>query len=369
MKLVKIFLLCVCLLGISCNIAQGQLEGDGDGLFATIETNKGAIVIQLEFENTPVTVANFVSLAEGTNTMVAEEFSGKHYYDGLTFHRVVPNFVIQGGDPTGSGSGDPGYKFFDEFPKKEGDTLLLTHDRKGILSMANSGKNTNGSQFFITHKETPHLDGKHTVFGHVVSGLEVVDLIKKGDVMEKVTITSKGKKAKRFKAAKVFETAFKQMEAKEKAKQERLQKNISEMKGIVDSKLMKVSPLASGLRILTVEEGTGVKPKYSDNIKVSYAGYFESGKLFDTNIKEIAERFDMYDARRDANNGYTPFQTVYNNKARLIAGFKEALQQMKVGDKALVYIPYELGYGKAGNRGIPPKSNLVFHLEITEIIK
>lgn len=179
----------------SCNAANNDL---GDGLFAKINTTKGSIIVQLEFEKTPLTVANFVGLAEGDieNTAKAK---GEPYYDGLTFHRVIADFMIQGGDPTGTGSGGPGYAFKDEIDP------TLKHDRAGTLSMANAGPGTNGSQFFITHKDTPWLDGNHSVFGYVVEGLETVDLIEKGDSIKSVEIIRNGKAAKKFDAAKTFE--------------------------------------------------------------------------------------------------------------------------------------------------------------------
>lgn len=170
---------------------------EGEGLFAEIQTNKGNILLYLEMEKTPLTVANFVGLAEGTIENKAKP-AGTPYYDGLTFHRVIANFMIQGGDPSGNGSGGPGYSFKDEFHPN------LRHNRAGILSMANAGPATNGSQFFITHKETPWLDGKHSVFGHVVKGQEVVDMIAQSDVIEKVVIIRKGEAAMNFDAAKVF---------------------------------------------------------------------------------------------------------------------------------------------------------------------
>tara|TARA_B100001109_G_C18838351_1_gene463131 strand:+ start:165 stop:764 length:600 start_codon:yes stop_codon:yes gene_type:complete len=186
-------LLVATTLTLSCN-SQSKL---GDGLFAKINTTKGSIIVKLEFQKTPLTVANFVGLAEGDikNTAKAE---GEPYYDGLTFHRVIKDFMIQGGDPTGSGAGGPGYSFKDEF-----DTSLK-HNRAGTLSMANAGPGTNGSQFFITHKDTPWLDGKHTVFGYVVEGQGTVDLIEKGDVIKSIEIIRNGKEAKAFNAAKVF---------------------------------------------------------------------------------------------------------------------------------------------------------------------
>ena len=180
-----------------------------DGIFAEINTTKGKIVVALEFKKTPITVANFISLTEGTNTQVKEAKKGKPYYNGLNFHRVIANFMIQGGCPDGNGSGDPGYKFTDEITD-------LTHEGPGVLSMANAGAGTNGSQFFITHKETGWLNGKHTVFGHVISGQEVVDKIAQGDLINSVVIIRNGKDAKKFKAEKVFAEYFSKKEENDK---------------------------------------------------------------------------------------------------------------------------------------------------------
>ena len=196
MKTIKMLLnfAVIALMAVSCT-AQDKLA---DGLYAKMQTTKGTILIQLEFEKTPLTVANFVGLAEG-NIPNKAKADGVPYYNGLTFHRVIDNFMIQGGDPSGNGTGGPGYSFKDEFRND------LKHDRAGTLSMANAGPATNGSQFFITHVPTPHLDGKHTVFGYVIQGQGTVDLIRIGDIINNVEIIKVGKAAKNFDAAKVFQ--------------------------------------------------------------------------------------------------------------------------------------------------------------------
>ena len=193
MKLLNSYLTLIVLAWFisSSVLAQSDL---GDGIFAEITTSKGVIVISLEFEKVPMTVANFVGLAEGTMSNTFRE-KGKPFYDGLIFHRVIADGIIQGGDPEGTGFGNGGYYFKDEFVKG------LKHDRPGTLSMANAGKSTNGSQFFITHKAIPKLDKKHTVFGYVVSGLEVVHVIARGDVIKTIRIIRNGAAAKAFDAS------------------------------------------------------------------------------------------------------------------------------------------------------------------------
>lgn len=182
----------------SCNILQKNLPKE-DGLYARITTNKGDITLSLEFEKTPLTVANFVGLSEGKIKNKAKKL-GEPYYDGIIFHRVIKNFMIQGGDPTGTGRGGPGYKFKDEF------NANLKHDKAGTLSMANAGPNTNGSQFFITHKDTPWLNNKHAVFGHVIDeeSMKVVNSIVQGDTIIHVKILKVGKKARKFNAKETF---------------------------------------------------------------------------------------------------------------------------------------------------------------------
>jgi peptidyl-prolyl cis-trans isomerase A (cyclophilin A) len=193
----KYFILGIFLINLliySCNQSFFTLS---DGLYAEIETSRGNILLQLEMVKTPMTVANFVALAEGEHPMVSAQYKNKPYYDGLTFHRVIPDFMIQGGDPTATGSGGPGYRFQDEITD-------LSHSGPGVLSMANAGPGTNGSQFFITHKTTYWLDGKHTVFGKVLDGQDVVDRISKNDKILKIFIIRKGNSAEKFDAPKVF---------------------------------------------------------------------------------------------------------------------------------------------------------------------
>ncbi len=352
----------------------------GDGVFADIQTSKGDIVVKLEYDKTPVTVANFISLAEGTNTFVNDEYKGKKFYDGLTFHRVMKDFMIQGGDPMGTGMGNPGYKFMDEFNDS------LVHDRKGILSMANSGPTTNGSQFFITHKETPWLNNRHSVFGEVVMGMPVLDSIANVPVaagnkpveevkMNTVEIIRNGKDAKQFDAVAVMTDYFskegERLAALEKEKAEKAaaaQKAAADFAAVVPAEKQKAEKLPSGLKILSLKEGSGEKPKIGQKVLVMYAGYLENGSLFDSNYKEIAEKYNRYDWNNDQRGGYQAIPMAYSTEAPLIAGFKEALMTMKVGDKIRVFIPPHLGYGEQGSRNvIPPNADLVFDLEITGI--
>ena len=340
----------------------------GDGLFADIQTNMGDVVVKLEYDKTPVTVANFVSLAEGTNPFVSDEFKGKKYYDGVTFHRVIKDFMIQGGDPTGTGSGNPGYKFKDEFNDS------LTHYKAGILSMANAGPKTNGSQFFITHKETPFLNGKHTVFGEVVHGMEVVDSIanvQTGErdkpvspvTMKTVEIIRNGKDAKKFDAVQVMTDYF----AEEEAAVAAMNKMKAEVAAEFSADEAKATALPSGLKMLTLQAGEGEKPAVGQKVLVKYAGYLSNGTLFDSNYEEVARKYEQYDHRRQDQGGYEPTPMAYSPDAQLIAGFKEGLMTMKVGDKVRLFIPPHLGYGNQNYGPIPGGSNLVFDIEITGI--
>jgi cyclophilin family peptidyl-prolyl cis-trans isomerase len=365
MKYYKIIVLLLTFVFISCKTTS--YPNLDDGLYADIQTVKGDILVQLEYEHTPITVANFVSLAEGTNVYVSEKFKGKPFYDGLKFHRVVKDFVIQGGDPNGNGSGGPGYKFEDEFPVNDSAKILLSHDKAGILSMANSGPDSNGSQFFITLKERMDLDGRHTVFGHVVKGQEVVDSIAKDDVMNTIEIIRIGSDAKDFNAAKTFGDYFKKLEAEAKIRNEKLQKLKTEFLKLKAEYEAKAERLPSGLKIYFMNKGEGEQPSQGKKVKVNYSGYFTTGDLLDSNDKSLAQDYDKYDQRRDAMGGYDPVEMDYSPDARLIPGFKEGLQQMKVGDKVMLFIPSHLAYGPQGYGPIPPDTDLVFQLEIVGI--
>ena len=353
------------------------------GIFAEIETAKGKILLQLEYKKTPITVANFVSLAEGTNASIADEKQkGKPFYNGLKFHRVIADFMIQGGDPQGNGSGGPGYAFKDEITD-------AAFDKAGILAMANSGPKTNGSQFFITHKETPWLTGKHTIFGYVITGQDVVNKIAQDDVINKITIVRKGGDAKKFDAPKIFadymanksgddakeaaiaaENQKKQAELEAQKKAEYLTKYApvvaAKAKYLNDTKAT-ATETASGLKYKIIQTGTGKKPADGANVFINYAGYLEDGSLFDSSIESVNKEFGKYDENRAKQNGYQPFPFQYGKKDGLIPGFIEGLSMMNFGDKALVFIPSKLGYGERGaGNVIPPNSNIIFEIEMLE---
>ena len=363
MKPMTSLFLSVFALLFSCNNtgnsqSYGKLE---DGLYAKIETNKGNILLKLEFEKTPLTVANFVSLAEGDNDMVSEDLKDKPFYDGLKFHRVIKNFMIQTGDPKGDGSGGPGYKFPDEITD-------LKHDKGGILSMANAGPGTNGSQFFITHKATPHLDGKHTVFGHVVEGMDVVNQIEQGDVMKSVEIIRVGRDARKFKAPKVFKNAYEKAIKEQKEKEEAANKVKAE-KAAYFAKLKESGTTTnSGLTYVIVEKGNGKKPNIGSTVYLDYSGFLENGFLFDSSIADVAKKFGNYIPQKDAAGAYKPIPFKVGTKSGMIPGFIEGIEQMGIGDKAIIYIPAHLGYGERGNpRGkIPGNATIIFELEMME---
>ena len=309
-----------------------------NGMYAKINTTKGDILIKLEYEKTPLTVANFVALAEG-KMINNHKSEGEGYYDGLKFHRVIPDFMIQGGCPDGSGMGDPGYKFSDEFHSD------LKHDKGGVLSMANSGPATNGSQFFITHKETPWLDGKHSVFGNVVKGMDIVNKIAKDDIINRVTIIREGADAKLFNASKVFKSASKELE-KENAK--KADKAIEKMKALTEGTIK----TQSGLAYKVINKGDGdTHPTAESTVKVHYTGKLVDGTIFDSSVQRGE-----------------PVEFPLN---RVIPGWTEGVQLMVVGDKWTFIIPANLAYGERGipQAGIGPNATLIFEVELLDILE
>lgn len=308
-----------------------------DGMYAVIHTDKGDILLELEYERCPMTVCNFVGLAEGSLNI---DDKGTPFYDGLSFHRVIKDFMIQGGCPKGDGTGGPGYRFPDEFDPD------LKHDKPGILSMANAGPGTNGSQFFITHVPTPWLDGKHTVFGHVIDGQDVVNSIEQGDRINSVEIIRVGKDAESFDAsgesfATLVENVEKKIREAHKAAKEKVEKEI-------DNRYPNAIKTSTGLRYIIQREGTGNEsPKMGQSVTVHYQGELLNGKVFDSSmIREKPATFRV---------------------GQVIDGWNEALQNMKKGEKRLLIIPPELGYGEYGYPGvIPPDSYLIFNVELLD---
>lgn len=312
----------------------------GDGLYAKFITDKGDIVCRLEYEKTPLTVANFIGLAEGSKDSNKEK--GIRFYDGLIFHRVIPDFMIQGGCPSGTGTGGPGYRFPDEIDSS------LKHDVPGILSMANAGPGTNGSQFFITHKATPWLDGKHTVFGRVISDQNVVDAIRKGDKLTKVEIIRVGDMAESFKAdQEAFDTLLKEL--REKAGKAEHEKN-KDMDALINEKWPDAKETSSGLKYVVIKEGSDdKKPKRGVLVSAHYTGKLLDGTKFDSS----------YDRNK-------PLQFPVG-QGRVIKGWDEAFLDMKKGEQRVLIIPSDLAYGSKGAGGvIPPDATLVFEVELID---
>jgi|TARA_B100000780_G_scaffold72072_1_gene48290 peptidylprolyl isomerase len=307
-----------------------------DGMYAKFKTTKGDILLQLEFEKTPLTVANFVGLTEGSISNNKKD-KGVPYYDGLNFHRVIADFMIQGGCPDGNGSGDPGYKFPDEFHPS------LNHSKGGVLSMANSGPTTNGSQFFITHKETPWLDGKHSVFGNVIEGMDIVNLIEQGDIIESVTIIRQGAKAKSFNAELIFNSALEETKLVDKRNKAKSEALINDLKK--DAKVTE-----SGLAYVMLKVGDGVQAQSGKTVSVHYTGKLVDGTKFDSS----------YDRNE-------PIEFPLG-QGRVIPGWDEGIALLKVGGKATFIIPPSLAYGDKGAGGvIPPNATLIFDVELMDV--
>ena len=310
-----------------------------DGVYASINTEKGDILLNLEYKKTPMTVTNFAGLAEGLidNNHTDE---GEHYYDGLNFHRVIDSFMIQGGCPEGTGTGGPGYKFADEFDDS------LKHDSEGTLSMANAGPGTNGSQFFITHGPTPHLDGKHTVFGKVIEGMDTVNLIEQGDRINSIKIIRKGS------AAESFQPTNEKFELMQKELKDGAQ---SKLKSAYDSQFKKFKKMypdaietASGLRYIITKEGEGTdKPVPGQQISCHYKGTFINGDKFDSS----------YDRK----------EPLSLQIGQVIEGWNEAMQDMTKGEKRTLLVPSYLAYGENGAGGvIQPNTPLIFEVELID---
>lgn len=331
----------------ACKAKYPSLE---NGLYADIQTNKGDVLIKLHHIDVPMTVANFVSLAEGTHPKLIDSLKGKPFYEGIKFHRVIDNFMVQSGDPTGTGRGDAGYKFEDEFPVNKEGKLLHPHNKAGILSMANSGPATNSSQFFITHKETPWLDGKHSVFGQVYLGQSVVDTIQQNDYINKVEIIRIGDKAKNFDAPTVFSSELKKQEI---LRAER-EKKIAEARRLFKQKMGidKATETNSGLKVLQLQEGKGKKVNPALPTTVHYTLYSADGKKIDSSLDRNKE-----------------FTFTLNND-QLIAGWKEGAAMMREGEKSRLFIPSYLGYGSVGRLPIiQPDTDLIFEIEILKVGK
>jgi peptidylprolyl isomerase len=319
----------------SCAGADKDL---GDGLFARLITNRGDIVLRLEYQKAPLTVCNFVALAEGKMSQTG----GKPFYNGLTFHRVEQDFMIQGGDPLGNGTGGPGYSFPDEFDPS------LRHDGPGVLSMANAGPGTNGSQFFITHRATPWLDDRHSVFGRVMQGQSVVDEIRQGDRIEKVSIIRNGAGARAFKADQAAFTALLE-QAVESAARKTAEKRAADIAEI-NRKYPDALLTPSGLRYTILKEGVGSKPSSGRTVSVEYTGMFLSGEVFDAS---------------ERHGGPLDFQA---GAGQIIPGWEEMVLDMRAGEKRRVIIPPELAYGEQGAGGvIPGNTFLVFEMELVRI--
>ena len=320
------------ILFLNCDSKYSKLDS---GLYAEIKTDKGNILLKLEYLKTPITVANFVSLAEGNNDYVSKEYKNKKFYNGITFHRVISDFMIQTGDPTKTGSGGPGYRFNDEITD-------LNHYKPGILSMANSGVNTNGSQFFITHKATPWLDGKHTVFGEVIEGQNIVDSIQQNDIIEKLNIIRKGKEAKMFDAPKVISNYF---EEKEKIKEKRK----FEEEILINEIVKGMNQTSSGLWYEIIKNSIKSKPKNGEMVKVHYTGMLLNGEVFDSSYSRNM-----------------PIEFILGT-GRVIKGWDEGVSLIPIGASAKLVIPSNLAYGERGAGGvIPPNSTLIFEIEVLE---
>ncbi|GAB7256669.1 peptidylprolyl isomerase [uncultured Polaribacter sp.] len=367
----------------SCNTKK--YKDLDNGLYAEIETNKGNILLELHAENVPKTVANFVALVEGTNSRLVDSLKGKNFYEGIIFHRVVPNFVIQGGGFTSEGRKSAGYLFGDEFPRDENGDVLYKHDDQGVLSMANGGPTTNNSQFFITHRPIPHLDGKHSVFGKTVvnpfeykklqqkysdslqlvkaidsARMVVVNKIVQNDTIKTIDIIRIGDFAENFNAAEVFDREVENFNKSQKEKIE--QEKILEEKRyakylkakkefLIEKEESKAVKTGTGLRILKLKETNGKKVNPNKAVTVNYTLYIADGTRMQSSSdvgKPIV--FDLNDEARP-----------------MISGLKEGILTMRQGEKSRLFIPYTIGFGETKFGPFPAKSDLIFEVEVLKI--
>ena len=377
------------ILFISC--IPAKYRGLKEGMYAEIVTNKGNILLELYTEKVPKTVANFVALVEGTNGKLLDSLKGKNFYEGIIFHRVVPNFVIQGGGFSSSGKKSAGYVFTDEFPRNEDGNLIYKHDDQGVFSMAHGGKGTNNSQFFITHRAIPHLNGKHSVFGKtIINSLErkelqkkhtdslqlkraitlarmtVVNKIVQNDTINTVGIIRIGATAKNFNAAVVFaaeenkfksaeENSAKEVEAKKEIAEEKryatyLKKKIIFLEEKNESQARKTG---TGLRVLMLKETSGKRVLASQKVTAKYTVFTADGKrVKSSDDLDKPTVFDLNDTSRP-----------------MISGLKEGILSLKEGEKARLFIPYMIGFGNKKFGPFPAKSDLVFEVEILKISK
>jgi peptidylprolyl isomerase len=370
--------LAIILTASSCE--EDKYPDAEDGIYAEINTNKGTMFARLYHEATPATVANFVALAEGNHPEIADSLQGKPFYDGLIFHRVIEDFMIQGGDMAGTGSGKIGYQFDQEIVDS------LSHNEKGIMSMANAGPDTNGSQFFIMHKGMTRLDGGYNVFGKVIEGLEVIDSIATVEtnsndrpldsvVMNQVRIIRKGKQAKKWDAPAVFneQKELAELAAEEERKlQEERRENAPAVREAKSEELAarkaQAEKLPGGVAIYSVNKGNGGKPQPGTRVLLEYNGYFEDGRLFDSSNLEIAQKFDAVNIPKMKAQAYKPMPVAYDPEVGMVQGFKDALLSMEYGDKIVAFLPSDLAYGEQGaGQVIPPNTDLVFEMYMTKM--
>lgn len=333
--------------GVNMSVLNGK-----EGVFAVMETSKGSIYLELFYKKTPLTVTNFVGLAEGT----LDAAKGKPFYDGLTFHRVIADFMIQGGDPEGTGRGGPGYKFTDEFLDE------LKFDKPGYLAMANAGPETNGSQFFITHVPTDWLNGKHTIFGQVVDSAsqDVVNKVAQGDKIISVKIVRQGDDAEKFTATQAdFNSrevdAKKKAEESKKKEREEYEKALAGFKAEQESALSEFAKEAektpNGIYFKVLKEGSGAKVGKGKKVFVEYKGYLLNGAVFDGSKKMLEGGHEGLD-----------FKT---NGGEMIPGFDLMVQDMKVGETRKMVLPPALSYASGiPQLGIPAGTYFCFDVEV-----